>query len=126
MIPLPTSPAIACYALLPVSLATPTPCSRFLPRIACCGNCRPQFSRSKALAGGAAGVEQLAAAVDLGKCLVLSNVDIASLRDPAVLPVLTEAKEAAEAEAAEEGAVQGCVLGIDLGTTNSAAAVGVK
>ena len=45
-------------------------------------------------------MEQLAAAVDLEKCLVLSNMDLGSLRDPAALPVLTEAKQAEAGAAA--------------------------
>ena len=54
---------------------------------------------SKALAGGPQGVEQLAAAVDLGACLVLTHMGLDSLRDPAQLP---EAAEVAAARAAEK------------------------
>lgn len=50
-----------------------------------------QFVPSKALPGGAEGVEALAAAVDLGKALQLTNMDLDSLRDPKRLPQLAEA-----------------------------------
>ena len=50
-----------------------------------------QFVPSKALPGGAQGVEALAAAVDLGKGLQLTHMDLDSLRDPKRLPQLAEA-----------------------------------
>ncbi|PRW55924.1 alpha beta-hydrolase [Chlorella sorokiniana] len=51
---------------------------------------RAQFVPSKALLGGAQGVAALEAAVDLGKALQLTNMDLESLRDPAKLPELSE------------------------------------
>ena len=52
---------------------------------------------SKALPGGAQGVAALEAAVDLGKALQLTNMDLESLRDPARLPELSEALAAKQA-----------------------------
>lgn len=50
----------------------------------------PQFNPSKAFAGGADGVRQLAKAVDLGRTLVLRNVDVESLEAAEKVPVPME------------------------------------
>lgn len=57
---------------------------------------RPQFSPSKRLDGGAAGVEALAGVMDLGRYLVLRNADLASLRDPALQPTTIAVAESAQ------------------------------
>lgn len=67
-------------ALLP---ACPSPASQFVP--------------SKALPGGPQGVATLKAAVDLGKALQLTHMDLESLRDPSKLPQLSEALAARQA-----------------------------
>lgn len=51
----------------------------------------PQFSASKALPGGAAGAEALAQTLDLGKTLLLSRMDLASLRAADLQPEWTGA-----------------------------------
>lgn len=56
-----------------------------------------QFVPSKALPGGPQGVAALKAAVDLGKALQLTNMDLESLRDPGKLPQLSEALAARQA-----------------------------
>ena len=50
-----------------------------------------QFSAWKSVEGGAEGVEELVKAVDLGACLVLTHMDLDSMRDPAVQPQSLEA-----------------------------------
>ncbi|PRW44314.1 alpha beta-hydrolase isoform B [Chlorella sorokiniana] len=50
---------------------------------------KAQFSPSRAIRGGAAGVEALACAMDLTHCLCMQHADLASLRDPKQLPAPT-------------------------------------
>ena len=54
---------------------------------------KAQFVATKRLPGGAAGVERLCAAVDVGEALTLRRADLESLRDPSVVPeVMTPAR----------------------------------
>ena len=62
--------------------------------------------------GGAEGVEELVKAVDLGACLVLTCMDLASLRDPTAQPQSLEA--VAKAGQPEAGGF-GRSLSIDCG-----------
>eukprot|EP00887_Chlorella_sp_A99_P000326 scaffold13.g326.t1 len=66
---------------------------------------KAQFSPSKAMRGGEAGVEALAAALDLGAALVALNLGLDALRDPAKLPLLAD-KAAAALESSPSKAVQ--------------------
>lgn len=66
-----------------------------------------QFAPTKALPGGPEGVEALAAAVDLGKYLQLTNMDLESLRDEKALPQSSEARAAKEEALARREAGSG-------------------
>lgn len=76
---------------------------------------KAQFAANKALPGGAEGVQALAAAVDIGACLVLTHMDLESLSNPELLPELQELLAQQQLRAKRQGdsqrwgAGEGCV-----------------
>ncbi|KAI7842946.1 hypothetical protein COHA_003453 [Chlorella ohadii] len=63
-----------------------------------------QFSASRWLPGGAQGVTALTSAMDVGTNLVLTNMSLDALKDPALLPESIEALEAKQAKEASKKA----------------------
>lgn len=64
---------------------------------------RPQFDPCKRMEGGAEGAAQLAATVDLNRCLLMEHADLESLRDPAVLPTAIDMTEEEEEKEVKGG-----------------------